>query len=84
MQSRDWGKRPSELLSIKDSYIAYCVDEAVFAFGTAIESELNALKKGKKEKDELFQHRKRQLFLSLIEAPDEQRFASIPQAIVKQ
>lgn len=84
MQSRDWGKRPSELLAIDNTYIAYCVDEAVYQFGTAIEAEVNGLKRGKKEKDELFQQRKRNLFLKLLEASDTQRFAPIPGAVVKQ
>lgn len=76
IQAKEWGQRPSDLLFIDDAFVSFCVNEAVHAFGEAIEVELNSLKKGKSENDEAFNRRRRQLFLKLIEAPDEQRFSS--------
>lgn len=71
-----WRCRPSALLGLSDdSYSSFCVDESIFAFGTAIESELNSLKQGKSESGESFARRKQSLFLRLLEAPDEVRFA---------
>lgn len=49
------GHRPSALLSIdpvEDSYLAYCVDEAVVYFGIMLENELQSAgqKPGKEER----------------------------------
>ena len=38
--AKTWSTRPSSLLEIKDPYTAYCVDEAVAAWGNFIENEL--------------------------------------------
>lgn len=35
--AKQWRARPSELLVINDPYVAWCVDEAVLEFGTAVE-----------------------------------------------
>lgn len=52
------------------------MDEAIFAFGSAIESELNDMKQGKTEKPEAFSRRKQVAFLQFLEAEDEIKFAS--------
>lgn len=38
--AKTWASRPSELLTIDDPYTAYCVDQAVAAWGNFVESEL--------------------------------------------
>ena len=39
--SKQWNRRPSELLDVTDSYASYCLDEACFAFGSACESAMD-------------------------------------------
>lgn len=76
--AKAWGTLPSRILHIDDPYIAFCVDEAVYAFGAAIEGELNEMKKAKGEKDETFARRKEAAFRRFIgvQKPDKQRFAT--------
>lgn len=38
--AKTWVVRPSDLLNVKDDYIAFCIDEAVATFGDEIEAEL--------------------------------------------
>lgn len=38
---------PSQLLGMKDSYTAYCYDEAVFVWASEIEAKLEGIKQGK-------------------------------------
>jgi len=72
-----WGCRPSVLLGLSDDdFIAYCVDEAIFAFGTAIESDLNSMRQNKKESSEAFARRKQNRFTHLLEAHSDQKFAN--------
>jgi len=35
--------RPSDLLGVENTYAAYCLDEAIVAFGTALENELETV-----------------------------------------
>lgn len=37
-----WQVRPSELLRVRNEYVAYCLDQAVGFFGSFIEQELDA------------------------------------------
>jgi hypothetical protein len=62
----------------ENSYVAYCVDEAVVTFGNYITTELEKVK-GKNEKQ--VERKRYNRFLKLMDAPDTQRFRSMrPQA----
>jgi hypothetical protein len=78
--SREWSVRPSELLGLsEDTYTAFCVDEAVFVFGTAIEAELASMTKYKTESDKAFTRRRQQAmnrWLEIEPGEDSKRFAS--------
>lgn len=39
-KSKEWGKRPSEMLTITDPYHAWCFDEACAVFGRACEAAM--------------------------------------------
>lgn len=43
MDAKTWNCRPSDLLSIKDEYVAYCFDQAVGYFGRTLEAELEGV-----------------------------------------
>ena len=46
-----WGKTPSELLGVTGIYESYCVNEAVWAFGSAVEVAVEeAASQGKNDK----------------------------------
>lgn len=36
-------QRPSDLLGIKDSYVAYCLDEAILVGGSLIQAEVEKI-----------------------------------------
>jgi len=48
--SKAYQTRPSELLCIKDPFAAFCLDRAVFDFGSALESALSDVE-GKTKKE---------------------------------
>jgi hypothetical protein len=75
-RAEKFAARPSEMMALKDSYAAWCLDEVVYFFGTYVEGELKALKKGKKEKDETFAARQQRLFLKLIGQSEQIKFAA--------
>ena len=75
--AKEWGCRPSALLGLSDDdFTAYCVDEAIFAFGQAIESDLGSMKQNRKESSEAFSSRKQNRFTQLLEAHKDQKFAN--------
>lgn len=41
--AKTWTVRPSQLLGIKDEYVAFCLDEAVAFFGNEVEAEINGI-----------------------------------------
>lgn len=41
-EAKAYGCRPSELLGVSDAFMAYCLDNAVFSFGDALEIELES------------------------------------------
>lgn len=43
IQAKTWSTRPSHILGIMDSYVAYCIDEAVALFGNTIADELSEI-----------------------------------------
>ena len=48
-QAKELSKRPSEILNVEEPYTAYCLDEAVMAFGRGCEAAMDSVKtKGKK------------------------------------
>jgi hypothetical protein len=62
------GIRPSSLLDVDDTYVAYCLDEAVTTWGTFIETELSKIEEKTKEATEAkMQRRLRQV----LGQPDE-------------
>lgn len=62
LEAKTWGIRPSELLGIRNEYVAYCFDQAVGYAGTYIEAELDKVgyKPDKKERS-IREGRKRRL-----------------------
>lgn len=63
VQARGWKTRPSKLLGIKDKYIAYCLDQAIFYFGTSIDYELEQVDE---KNPEGAQHKREQLLRSFL------------------
>ena len=49
--AREYHKRPSEILSIDDEYVAYCFDQAIFEFNLKVRN-----KKTPRFKDEEIKH----------------------------
>jgi hypothetical protein len=39
--SKEYHQRPSQFLGLDDPYPAWCLDEAVYRFGTALETKMN-------------------------------------------
>lgn len=52
MDAKTWNCRPSDLLSIDDRYVAYCLDQAVGYFGRHLEAELEKAGNGAKNDQE--------------------------------
>lgn len=49
-QAKAWATRPSDLLAVGDRWLAFCLDNAVYTFGSALEMELKGTEgKNKKE-----------------------------------
>lgn len=44
LRSKEWGKRPSELIGLNDPYDAWCFDEACSTWGNTIMGELQSVK----------------------------------------
>lgn len=40
--ARTFHVRPSELLGVRDSFLAFCIDRAVWTFGTAVDTDMDA------------------------------------------
>lgn len=78
--AKEWCVRPSELLGLsEDTYTSFCVDEAIYAFGSSIENELASMTKYKTESDKAFNRRKQQAmnrWLEIEPGEDSKRFAS--------
>lgn len=43
VEARTWRVRPSNLLGIRDTYVAYCLDSAVHEYGVWVENELQKI-----------------------------------------
>lgn len=41
--AKTFSSRPSEFLGVSDGYTAYCLDNAVYTFGSTLESELKGV-----------------------------------------
>jgi hypothetical protein len=48
--SKTWQTRPSSLVDIEDTYVAYCLDQAVATWGGFVETELGKVE-GKNSQD---------------------------------
>lgn len=66
-EAKLWGTRPSVLLDIQDTYVAYCFDQAIGYWGVAIESAMDEVE-GKNAKDTAA---KRQAVLKRFLYPDD-------------
>lgn len=73
MDAKTWGVRPSELLAIDDSYVAYCLDQAVGYFGRTLEAELEKAGSDAKNEDEAEWKRRKVLESFLGEEDKPQR-----------
>lgn len=49
--------RPSELLGVTDVFMAFCLDSAIYSFGTALQNELDGVEG--KNKNEIKRKRER-------------------------
>lgn len=52
MDAKTWNCRPSDLLAIEDSYVAYCLDQAVGFFGRHLDAELEKVGSDAKNDEE--------------------------------
>lgn len=78
LQAEATGSRPSDLLGIEDAYLRYCLDEAVWHFGTTVRQRMNDAgeKKGKHDNDK---KRKLRVENALRDALGiQRRYAQIP------
>jgi uncharacterized protein (DUF2252 family) len=51
LQSQEYHTRASDLLAIEDSYTAYCLDEAVWVFGTSVRERIREASSSKGKND---------------------------------
>jgi hypothetical protein len=71
--------RPSELLSVRDnSYLAFCIDRAVWVFGTCLDADMDSAQEdpalGKAPtREQLIEARKRVFDLYMNIKPDESK-----------
>lgn len=72
--SKQWSKRPSEMVGITEEYTAFCFDEAVGLWGSYVVNELEKIE-GKNEKE--VTRKRHQRLLKLLDAPDSVRFRSL-------
>lgn len=60
-----WRCRPSDILRIEDPYEGYCLDQAVGAFGSSVEAEMDkaeqAASKGKGSSEQAVERAKKQV-----------------------
>lgn len=81
LQAKQWSSRPSEILDVQDPYAAFCLDSAIWEFGTYVESELESVK-GKNEKQRQA-GREARLKSLLSDSPDTKKFAD-PMAMLSK
>lgn len=81
MQSKAYHTRPSELLRVEDSYLAFCFDEAVMMWGMFVENELDKIEG--KTSGEIERKRTRRLQVLMGEGDKPGQFAD-PAAMFKK
>lgn len=55
LQSKEWGKRPSEIVGVNGEYESYCFDQAVWHFGQGVQQRLEeARNSGSKNESQAF------------------------------
>ena len=86
-KSKVWRTRPADLVGLDDPYVGWCFDDAVYAWGSHVDSEIekavaeNNKKKHGRRKDE---NQVRQAKLSeLLDLPMEVRYRSFREAAGK-
>lgn len=68
--AKQYNQRPSALVGLSDPYAAYCFDEAVYIFGTHVESELHAVSNKAKTAEEGQASRRNMLMHLLYDPPE--------------
>lgn len=68
--ARTYRCRPSQLIDIGDPYAAYCFDEACYAWGAHVETELAKASSGAKNEKEAAAKRSRQYQLLMTDLPE--------------
>ena len=48
VQAKEWRCRPSQILDIKNGWVAYCLDNAVWEFGQWVHTKLDEVPEAKK------------------------------------
>ena len=72
--AKQWSKRPSEMVDISNSYVAYCFDKAIGAWGTYVTTEIEKIE----GKDSKSVERKRQnKLMQLLDVAPEKRFRQV-------
>lgn len=72
MEAQQWGVRPSQLVGVSDTYVAYCLDQAVGYYGSWVDAELDkASSKPSKEEVAAVEKRKRRIREILGTAEDD-------------
>lgn len=61
-----WNTRPSVLLGVSEPYVAYCLDNSVATFGSALEAELEGVK-GKTETE--INRKRERLLMKWLDMP---------------
>jgi hypothetical protein len=70
--AKEYGVRPSDLVGISHEYVAFCVDQIVFRWGTYVQGELDSV--DGKDKNQI-EGRRRAVIHRLL-GEKRQRFAS--------
>lgn len=48
LDSKRWQLRPSDMIGVRNPYVAYCFDQACTYLGTQVEAAMDNVKEGKK------------------------------------
>lgn len=66
-----WKVKPSNLVGISDEYLAYCLDEAIYHWGSFVQGKLDEIEaKNSKER----KNKTAKVLGDLLKLPDSQRF----------
>ena len=57
---------PSAVLGLRNSYVAYCLDECIDVFGTWVEGQLDSIPRMKKESEESYNAKRQRRLMELV------------------